>query len=310
MINKRIALRSVSIVASLALIAGATFAFFSDSETSENNVFRAGGLDLKVDYTCYYNVDRELNPSAAPNCPWDNVQTDLAPSPLLASWEETDLGLEHKFFGFRDVKPGDFGEGTISLHVVDNDAWMNLRITDVQDRDNTCTESELVAEPTCENDLAPGDGELREQLLFEMWLDQGATPGFQCGEVAGTTCSTDPTEGDNIWQQGPEPPLITEGTIDDTGELHVAAPAFAVIHDTFTCTDTNDDTPEDGAADGLCPGLTNDGHFVGSITYYLGVAWRLPEETGDEVQTDSLLADIAFEVEQYRHNPSPVPSPI
>src|SRR5688572_21468959 len=47
-INKRIALRSVSIVASLALVAGATFAFFSDTETSSGNTFTAGQLDLKV----------------------------------------------------------------------------------------------------------------------------------------------------------------------------------------------------------------------------------------------------------------------
>lgn len=49
--NKRIVLSSVSIFASLALVTGATFAFFSDSGTSSGNVFGAGTLDLQLDDT-------------------------------------------------------------------------------------------------------------------------------------------------------------------------------------------------------------------------------------------------------------------
>ena len=39
-----------------------------------------------------------------------------------------------------------------------------------------------------------------------------------------------------------------------------------------------------------------------SEVHYLGVAWRVPEEVGNIIQSDSLDADITFEVEQYRHN--------
>lgn len=46
--NKKILLSSVSILASLALATGATFAFFSDEGTSNNNVFATGSLDLKL----------------------------------------------------------------------------------------------------------------------------------------------------------------------------------------------------------------------------------------------------------------------
>src|SRR3989344_3029263 len=45
-LNSRILLAAASILAALALIVGATFAFFSDTETSNNNVFGAGTLDL------------------------------------------------------------------------------------------------------------------------------------------------------------------------------------------------------------------------------------------------------------------------
>ena len=46
--NKKIALSAMSILASLALLGGATFAFFSDAGTSSNNVFATGTLDLKL----------------------------------------------------------------------------------------------------------------------------------------------------------------------------------------------------------------------------------------------------------------------
>ncbi len=46
--NKKILLRGVSLFSSLALLAGATFAFFSDEGTSTDNVFAAGTLDLKL----------------------------------------------------------------------------------------------------------------------------------------------------------------------------------------------------------------------------------------------------------------------
>lgn len=44
--NSKIALSGLSILASLALIAGATFAYFNDAGTSNTNVFAAGNLDL------------------------------------------------------------------------------------------------------------------------------------------------------------------------------------------------------------------------------------------------------------------------
>jgi len=48
MMNKKIALSLLSIVSALAIVGGATFAFFSDSGTSTQNVFSSGTLDLKL----------------------------------------------------------------------------------------------------------------------------------------------------------------------------------------------------------------------------------------------------------------------
>src|SRR3989344_915283 len=47
--NKKIALSAMSILTSLALLGGATFAFFSDEGTSTDNTFGAGTLDLLLD---------------------------------------------------------------------------------------------------------------------------------------------------------------------------------------------------------------------------------------------------------------------
>lgn len=238
-----------------------------------------------VDYDCYYNKVADSNP----NCPWDT-----------SSWQQTDLGVEHKFFNFDDIKPGDFGEGTISLHVFDNDAWGRMVINDVQDLENTCTTQESEAgDATCTT--ANGQGELRENIPFSIWLDDGTTPGFQCAgtESQHGPCPGDTEEGDNI-HQGGELTLITPGNIDLGGETHNIYQGLALAYSDAGCTAVDGNTG--GAA---CHGLAQDGRMLGSVTYYFGIDWELDESVGNTVQTDSLGADIAFEVEQHRNNPTP-----
>lgn len=46
--NTKIALSTLSILTALSLVGGATFAFFSDSGTSNDNFFSIGTLDLKL----------------------------------------------------------------------------------------------------------------------------------------------------------------------------------------------------------------------------------------------------------------------
>ncbi len=48
MINRRIAISSMSILAALSLMTGATFAYFSSSATSTNNTFSSGTLVLAL----------------------------------------------------------------------------------------------------------------------------------------------------------------------------------------------------------------------------------------------------------------------
>ena len=55
-------------------------------------------------------------------------------------------------------------------------------------------------------------------------------------------------------------------------------------------------------------GITQDGHLVGSITYYIGLAWKLLDSTGNIAQTDSWGADFTFDVSQYRNQNNPYTS--
>ncbi len=332
------------------LVAGGTGAFFSDTETSTGNVFAAGALDLKVDSTAHYNhmvcvprVDTagynwQPEPGAFPN----GVPADHYPQPgtqCEGTWAETDLGPSMKFFNLSDIKPGDEGENTISLHVYDNDAWGRFVISGVTDLDNTCTEPESevgAEEPECP---APSDtpattpGELAENIQFYAWVDQGATPGFQNVDGLGELFDDDseeegvqlidPTEGDNVWQcagltdpaqypaQPPvdcnEPLVILPGDVDENpnedqtlpDETHNIWPALAALYSFEGCTDA------DGGTDyGLCQGLAADGRMVGSTTYYFGLAWDVPTTVGNEAQTDSLTANLTFEAVQHRNNPT------
>ncbi len=309
-------------------IAGATGAFFSDSETSTGNTFTAGALDLKVDSEAHYNglvcVEDENSATSAGTGTWQVPQggqpvgPDHYPQPnmpCVGSWEETDLGATTPFFALTDVKPGDFGENTISLHVYDNDAWGRFVISNVQDVDNDCTEPEEESTAdTCTQatpkDVTPGSGELAENIIFQAWIDDGLTPGFQNNNDVG--------EGDNIKQER-EQLVILPGTLEEEGETHNIWQALATYrvlldqNNTCEATDANGNgqTDEDGDNTpeyGVCQGIADDGRLVGSTTYYFGLEWNVPNTVGNEAQTDSLNATLGFEVEQHRNNDTPFDS--
>ena len=160
---------SLVTVSALAIVGiAATGAFFSDEEKSTGNTFQAGAIDLQVDYEGYYNkaVDRQPN---------------------AGSWTLKDLTSAEKFFDFSDVKPGDYGEGTISLHVTSNPYWACVNITPTLNDDVTTPEPELAAGDVVNTDSI-FDGELAQNMQFKIWAD----------------------DGDNIWQDGE--PVLTQGT--------------------------------------------------------------------------------------------------
>jgi hypothetical protein len=266
------------IIFSLALIVmvtgalgyGATKAFFSDTETAVANVLTAGAVDLKVDNESYYN----------------GVFNDAT------SWKPKDLGQDDWFFNFDDLKPGDYGEDTISLHVDTNDAYMCANVTLTSNDDNGFTEPEALVDQTPGPE---GEGELAALVNFVWWAD----------------------DGDNVLEDDEE--VISEGPIGDL-PLDQAYPIALADSDENIWTGQGGPFPGDetqyiGKAwcfgemgtDPLDPGNypspadDNDGNQIDGEPEDGGITCD-GSLLGNESQTDSLTADIEFSVVQARHN--------
>lgn len=239
---------------------GATRAYFSDTETSVANEFVAGSVDLRIDNTSYYNG--QLMDST--------------------TWELTDLTIE-RFFNFADLKPGDWGEDTVSLHVDDNDAWVCSNITLTSSGENGVIESE---EDTGD-DQANGewDGELDNNIQFAFWAD----------------------DGDNVYEQGEE--LLMDGLISELpqGDGNEGQ-TYPIVDSNFNAFGVNGQ-----------PFPGSETRYVGKVWCFgeLDLAALPPDDynpidnppdcNGDTVtsvsQTDSVIGDISFYAVQARHNP-------
>ena len=243
-----ISLLSIGVVAAVAVFA--TQAFFSDTETSTGNTFQAGAIDLKVDNTSYYNG------VASPD----------------TSWTLKDLTVE-RFFNFTDLKPGDWGEDTISLHVNSNPAYVcaNIQITD--NSDNGITEPEAEAGDTGE----PGD--LAGQLNFIFWKDDGDNVLEQDEDVLTQGPASDVLNGTTYALADSENNLLDEGPGLEANKDYYIGKAWC-----FGTLGTNPATPGNGDPTQQS-GVTCNGAGVGNIS-----------------QTDRLMGDISFYAVQTRHN--------
>ena len=128
-------LGAIVFVAAVAI--GATGAFFSDTETSTGNTFTAGSIDLTVDSTQHYNGNTctLVTGNASSSYLWVG-NSPYPKGPCDGTWLPKNLGAE-KFFNFPDVKPGDQGEDTISLHVGTNDAYACVDVSITSNAENT-----------------------------------------------------------------------------------------------------------------------------------------------------------------------------
>lgn len=91
---------------------------------------------------------------------------------ICTLWGERDLGQGDRFWFFPDIKPGDWGKNTISLHVYSNDAYACLFPGNIQDDENTVVDPELTALPVNDNNLnGIPNGELSGELEFFLFTD-------------------------------------------------------------------------------------------------------------------------------------------
>ena len=247
----------------LAVTAGGTGAFFSDTETSAGNTFTAGSIDLKIDNESYYNG--ALSPDT--------------------SWSLTDLTIQ-KFFNFLDLKPGDIGEDTISLHVENNDSYVCANVTLTSNDDNGLTEPEALVDQSD----GVGNGELADNVNFIWWADDGDNvlemgenllPGGTLGvmPVGSSTTVTLADSATNIWGgAGPIP----------GGETRYIGKAWCF----GSMTPTHLEQDNFGVDSPRTPANSNGGVSCdGSLL-------------GNDTQSDSLTADVSFSAVQSRHNDS------
>ncbi|MBI4709249.1 MAG: hypothetical protein HY764_03545 [Candidatus Portnoybacteria bacterium] len=259
---------SLSIIgAAAAIVIGGTTSFFSDTETSSGNTFTAGALDLGIDNHSYYNG--ELNPETT----W-RVDYDLSDEPF------------RQFFNFTDLKPGDWGEDTIRLHVNYNDAWVCADVTLTSNDDNGINEPE--GEDGDVTDGA-GNGELADHITFYWWAD----------------------DGDNVFEN--DETLLPAGPI---GALNVNETAIVALADSikniWNPNQTGGPFPGDEVkflAKAWCFGDAT----INPYTQDGGNQQSGPDDrplvcsgvNEDNItQTDSLTMDIAFRAVQARNNPN------
>lgn len=272
---KRLALSIVSIVFAGGVIAsGATGAFFSDTESSTGNTLTAGAIDLKIDNSSYYNGVA-------------NVGT---------SWTETDL-TNQKFFDFTDLKPDDYGEDTISLHVDTNDAYLCADVTLTSNNDNGINEPEGVDGDVTDG---PAMGELAALVNFIWWADDGdnvletGENVISSGPIGALTLNQPfkfalADSDENIWTGSGGP--VTGNTTYYIGKAWCFGTIGASPDD------------QDGVGNAKSPAGDNNANATAGEPEDGGISCdgSLLDNTS---QTDSLTADVSFDAVQARHNSS------
>lgn len=184
-LNTRILLSGATILAAAALVVGATFAFFSDVETSEANAFTAGDVQVAISNLEHtYNGDQGNAPDYTPN------------------------GIS---FSLTDLKPLDGGQVSYTLTNDSNDAHVCAMVESTGNSENVRNASEQEAGDTTTGNPGNGNGELQNFISFDFggstgllsdidgeWFNVGVVNvdpgtanfaiGYCFGEYSGSNC--------------------------------------------------------------------------------------------------------------------------
>lgn len=219
-ITRRTVLGSLGAVGVGAAAAGlGTTAVLNDEEIFDGNTTTAGTLDLKVDWQQHYHgPDGEVFVNAHPDHDDDGKQSVPHPTePYVAEYtgrnlvdlltcetpgfdEEYDFAAPNRglddggplteqesLVHLEDVKPGDSGEITFSLHLCGNPGYLWMGGAEVQNTENGYAEPEptTVADgDTRDPTNSDGRGELAEAVEVELWYDDDCDNERDDGEVA------------------------------------------------------------------------------------------------------------------------------
>jgi len=280
--KNRILLSVATIAAAGIYAVGGSFAFLSDTETSAQNVFTSGAIDLTVDASSTFNglVCRQ---NQAQEYVWLEPQGENPPDPEPAhygqdcaiAWELTNLLPTHQLFDSANLKPGDNGTTVASLHVATNDAFVCLLAADYADDDPTLTDPEKKVD----NTVGPGNGELGQNMDMFLWYD----------------------DGDGLWQTGEQE--VDAAQNPDTAKNLLDEQAYNLF--------TNDTAPLTAST----TAYIGFAWCVGNLQVANGSFGCQVTEEMNEIQDDRISSSFAFLVEQARNNngfncdPPPPPPP-
>jgi len=201
-LSRRKVLAGIGVVGLASAGAGAgTSAFFSDEEEFVDNSLVAGELDLLVDWQQTYDFgDGQTFVSAHPDHDGDGEQSIAADNDAgqlrysdfpdeedadsnganiptldcdtIPPLSEADFGVDpvtdeemDTLVQFTDVKPGDAGEITFSLHLCDNPGYLWMQADNVSEDGGVHTEPEMAVDP---DNL----GDLGDAINARLWYDE------------------------------------------------------------------------------------------------------------------------------------------
>lgn len=206
-ITRRKMLAAVGAVGAAGAGAGlGTSALFNDTESFEGNQMVAGELDLLLDWQQTYtrngtaqwvnahpdsDTDGEQSYDVGSNL--DSLESDTVVEysdrggnivNVLTCADSDVLSLGNAFYGdgqdtlveLDDVKPGDSGEITFSLHLCDNPGYIWLQAANVDEDDGINTEPEpgtdrATKAPVEEGTETDDGGQLAENIEVNLWYD-------------------------------------------------------------------------------------------------------------------------------------------
>lgn len=193
---------------------------------------------------------------------------DLDPSGGLRTENDDTVdedGNIQPLVSLQDVKPGDFGELTLSFHLCDNPGHVWLQGELVGASENGVTEPE-----TGDSDEEDDVVELLDTVQTLLWYD---------------------SDLDNVLDREEE--AFFRGSLRELLDAGASDSGIPLDGDLETAFDELNDPPS--ADDREC--------FAESETHAIGLAWWIPtDDPANEIQTDSVLFDLGFYAEQCRHN--------
>ncbi|SFR32573.1 MULTISPECIES: SipW-dependent-type signal peptide-containing protein [Halorubrum] len=278
-----------------------TTAYFNDTESFDGNTLTAGQLDLLVDWQQTYDFgEGNQFVSAHPDHDGDGEQSieidgevftysdfpdeddpdsnganlrvlDCETIPPL---EEADFGTDpvtgeemETLVRLTDVKPGDSGEITFSLHLCDNPGYIWMQASDVNGDGGTATEPEQIVDP---DNL----GDLGDAIEARLWYDEdcdnvydGAEPvdimltldfsgSMLYEQYGGLVSEDDVTVGGTTYAETTKIDLVELGTRQFVSYLQSQGSDVQVGVAYFDGEGSDDSVPRTGVLQGLTSDLS------------------------------------------------------